>query len=124
MNHQNGRKKLNLPSSHRRALLRNQAITLIEHGSLTSTKARVREVQRMVEKLVTLARNDGNTMNARRRAKQIIPYRDATLRKLFVEIAPRYVGRPGGYTRVIPMGRRVSDTATIARLEWVQEEVQ
>lgn len=48
-----------------------------------------------------------------------MPYKDAACIKLFKEIAPKYVDRPGGYTRVIPMGKRMSDTATIARLEWV-----
>lgn len=119
MNHQNGRKKLNLPSPHRKALLRNQAITLINHGHVSSTKARLKEVQRFAEKLVTLARG-GNEYNARRRAKALLPYDEAALVTLFTEIAPRYVSRPGGYTRVIPMGRRVSDTAEIARLEWVE----
>lgn len=118
MNHQNGRKKLNLPSKHRKALLRNQAMLLIMHGHITSTKARIKEVQRFAERLVTLAR-DGNEMNARRRAHALLPYRDDVVVRLFKEVAPRYVGRPGGYTRVIPMGRRVSDTAQIARLEWV-----
>ena len=118
MNHQNGRKKLNLSGSHRKALLRNQVIHLITYGSLTSTKAMVKEVQRLAEKVVTVARV-GNEFNARRRAKAILPYKESALIKLFTEIAPKYVDRPGGYTRVIPMGRRRSDTAYIARLEWV-----
>lgn len=118
MMHQNGRKKLNLKSSHRVAMLRNQAIHLITHGCLVSTKARVKEVQRLAEKLVTIAR-EGNNFNARRRALAMLPYKQEALLKLFNEIAPRYVNRPGGYTRTIPMGKRTSDTATIARLEWV-----
>ncbi|MGC2310158.1 MAG: 50S ribosomal protein L17 [Candidatus Babeliaceae bacterium] len=119
MNHQNGRKKLNLPSKHRRALIRNQALTLIMHGSLTSTKARVKEVRRFVEKLVTLARK-GNTFNGRRQAKALLPYKEEALELLFHDIAPRYVQRPGGYTRIISLGRRESDTASIAKLEWVE----
>lgn len=119
MNHQLGRKKLNMHPAHKRSLLRNQTILLIEKGSVTSTKARVKEVRRFAEKLVTLAR-EGNNFNARRRAKAILPYKDAALVKLFAEIAPRYVNRPGGYTRIIPLGRRVSDTAEIAKLEWVE----
>ncbi len=118
MRHQNGRKKLNLKGSHRKAMLRNQVIHLITYGSLTSTKANVKEVQRFAEKMVTLARQ-GNDFNARRRAKALLPYKDEALVKLFMEIAPKYVERPGGYTRVIPMGRRKSDTAPIAMLEWV-----
>jgi len=118
MKHQNGRVKLNLKGSHRRSMLRNQVIHLITHGSLISTKANVKEAQRLAEKMVTLAR-EGNTFNVRRRAVAMLPYKEDALLKLFNEIAPKYVGRPGGYTRVIPMGRRASDTAVIAKLEWV-----
>lgn len=119
MMHQSGRKKLNMKSSHRRSLLRNQVISLIEHGHLVTTKARVKEVRKLAEKLVTLARK-GNTFAIRRRAKMLLPYKNKALDKLFVEIAPRYEQRPGGYTRIIPLGRRRSDTAPIARLEWVE----
>lgn len=118
MKHQLNKTKLNLKGSHRVALLRNQAIHLITYGSLVSTKARVKEVQRFAEKLVTIAR-DGNNFNARRQALSMLPYKEEALIKLFKEIAPKYVSRAGGYTRVIPMGRRASDTATIAKLEWV-----
>lgn len=118
MNHQIGRKKLNVKSSHRRSLLRNQVIHLIENGHLVTTKARVKEVRKLAEKVVTLARV-GNTFAVRRRVAMLLPYKQAALDKLFVELAPKYVDRPGGYTRIIPMGKRISDTATIARLEWV-----
>ncbi len=119
MNHRKrGRKKLNIKSSHKRSLLRNQVIHLITYGHLVSTKANVKETQRLAERMVTLARK-GNDFNVRRRAKALLPYKDEALKKLFTEIAPRYTERPGGYTRMIPMGIRVSDTARIARLEWV-----
>jgi large subunit ribosomal protein L17 len=118
MKHQNGRKKLNVKPSHRKALLRNQVIHLITYGSLVSTRARVKEVQKFAEKLVTMAR-EGNHFNTRRRVKACLPYKESALIKLFTEIAPRYVQRPGGYTRVIPLGKRISDTATMAKLEWV-----
>ena len=118
MLHQSGRKKLNLKGPHRTALLRNQVIHLITYGHLTTTKARLKEVQRLAEKMVTIARV-GNDFNARRRALSLLPYKEEALIKLFQEIAPRYVDRPGGYTRVIPLGRRKSDTAVMAKLEWV-----
>lgn len=118
MIHQNGRKKLNLKAPHRRAMLRNQVIHMIMYGHLTTTKVRIKEVRRLAERVITIARV-GNEFNARRRAQALLPYNQKALLKLFKEIAPRYVGRPGGYTRIIPLGRRVSDTATIARLEWV-----
>jgi large subunit ribosomal protein L17 len=119
MVHQNGRKKLNLKAPHRRAMLRNQAIHLIKYGHLVTTKARIKETQRLVERVITIARV-GNEFNARRRVQSLLPYDAAAVIKLFKEIAPQYVSRPGGYTRVIPMGKRMSDTATIARLEWVK----
>lgn len=118
MKHQIGRKKLNLKSSHRKALLRNQTIHLITFGHLTTSKTTAKEVQRFAEKLVTVAR-EGNHFNVRRRALALLPYKEEALTKLFKEIAPRYVDRPGGYTRLIPLGQRISDTAQIARLEWV-----
>ena len=118
MKHQSGRKKLNLSGSHRKALLRNQVIHLITYGHLVTTKARVKEVRRLAERLITIAR-EGNTFNARRRAKAMLPYKDSALVKLFTDIAPKYVNRTGGYTRIRSLGQRVSDTAPIARLEWV-----
>jgi large subunit ribosomal protein L17 len=118
MKHQNGTKKLNRKYSHRIALLRNQLIHLIQYGHLISTKARVKEVQKFADRVVTIARV-GNEFNARRRVHALLPYKNEAVIKLFKEIAPQYVERPGGYTRIIPMGKRVSDTATIARLEWV-----
>ena len=79
----------------------------------------MKEVQKLAEKLVTIARKGSNDFNARRRARALLPYKEEALLKLFKEVAPRYIDRPGGYTRVIPLGKRASDTATIARLEWV-----
>jgi len=118
MKHQIGRKKLNVKPSHKRSLLRNQVISLITYGYLVTTKARAKETQKLAEKLVTIARQ-GNNFNARRKAKKLLPYKEEALKKLFMEIAPKYVDRPGGYTRIIPLGRRTSDTAYISRLEWV-----
>jgi len=119
MKHQNGRKKLNRKPAHRKVLLRNQVIHLITYGCLQSTKVRIKEVQRLAEKTVTIARA-GNDFNTVRRLKQILPYNDKAVQKLIKELAPKYVDRPGGYTRVIPLGKRTSDMATLARLEWVQ----
>lgn len=118
MMHQNGRKKLNLKAPHKRSMMRNQVIHLITYGHLVTTKARIKEVRRLAEKVVTIARQ-GNTFNARRRVHALLPYKQEAVIKLFKEIAPKYVDRPGGYTRIIPLGKRASDTATIAKLEWV-----
>ncbi|MBU1007456.1 50S ribosomal protein L17 [Candidatus Dependentiae bacterium] len=118
MKHQSGKKKLNRKFGNRQAMIRNQAIHLINNGCLQTTKARIKVVQQFTEKLVTIARKGGD-FNTIRRVKQLIPYDDKAAMTLIKEIAPKYVERPGGYTRVIPLGRRASDTATIARLEWV-----
>jgi large subunit ribosomal protein L17 len=118
MKHQYGNRKLNRKFGHRQTILRNQFIQLINHGCLQSTKARIKAVQQFAEKIVTIARK-GEDFNTIRRIKQLIPYSDVAVKKLIKEIAPKYVSRPGGYTRVIPLGVRPSDTATIARLEWV-----
>src|ERR1051326_313749 len=109
MLHQNGRKKLNLKFSHRTSMLRNQVIHLITYGELVTTKARVKEVKRLAEKVVTIAR-EGNNFNARRRVHAMLPYKKEAVLKLFNDIAPKYVSRPGGYTRIIPLGKRQSDT--------------
>jgi large subunit ribosomal protein L17 len=118
MIHQNGRKKLNMKPAHRRAVLRNQVIHLITYGHLVTTKARAKETQRFAERLVTMAR-EGNHFNAIRGVKALLPYKQEAINALFKDVAPRYVNRPGGYTRIIPLGRRVSDTSIMARLEWV-----
>ncbi len=118
MKHQSGKRKLNLNPAHKRSMLRNQVIHLITFGQLVTTKARAKETRRLAEKLVTIAR-EGNTFNARRRAKTMLPYKEAALTKLFDEIAPKYTNRAGGYTRIIPLGRRASDTAQVAKVEWI-----
>lgn len=118
MLHQSGKRKLNLKEPHRRALLRNQTIHLILNGCLTSTKTQVKAVQQLAEKVVTVARK-GSDFNTQRRLRALLPYKQDAVVKLLKEIAPRYATRNGGYTRVISMGKRMSDTAKVARLEWV-----
>jgi large subunit ribosomal protein L17 len=118
MNHQIGTKKLNRKFGNRQSMIRNQIIHFINYGCLQTTKARIKVVQQVAEKLVTIARK-GNDFNTIRRVKKELPYDAKAVKKLIMEIAPKYIDRPGGYTRVIPLGQRVSDTATIARLEWV-----
>ena len=118
MRHRKARKKLNLKPAHKRSMMRNQVIHLITFEKLVTTKARVKEVRKLAEKLVTIAKK-GNDFNAIRRATALLPYKKEALIKLFKEIAPKYVTRAGGYTRIISLGRRLSDTAEIAQLEWV-----
>ncbi len=118
MNHQSGRKKLNRKPAHKKAMVRNQIIHFIKYGFLQTTKPRIKEVQKMTEKIVTIARN-GYYFNTIRRIQKILPYDQNMVKKLIKEVAPKYVDRPGGYTRVIPLGKRASDTSIIARLEWI-----
>ncbi len=118
MMHQVARKKLNVKQGHRKSLLRNLAISLITHGHIQSTTTHVKTLRSYVEKLVTLAR-EGNTFNVIRRIRQELPYDKDAVTKLITEIAPKYVTRQGGYTRIYNLGRRPSDTAPISRIEWV-----
>jgi large subunit ribosomal protein L17 len=119
MRHRRLRGKLNVKPAHKRALVRNQVIHLITYGSLKTTKPQAREVQRLAEKDVTIARQ-GKDFNTIRRVKQMLPYKEDAIKSLFVDIAPRYKDRAGGYTRIVPLGTRLSDTAPIAKLMWVE----
>ena len=118
MRHQSGNKKLNLKSPHRCALLRNYVIHFIDNGHLITTKAAVKQVKRLAEKVVTIARQ-GKDFNSYRKVKALLPYKKESIDKLFKDIAPKYVDRPGGYTRAIHLANRKRDTAPISRLEWV-----
>lgn len=118
MRHLNSRKKLNMKSSYRKAYLRNQVIHLINFGHITLSLVGAKEVRRLAEKIVTVARVGGD-FNTRRKALQMLPYSEVALEKLFTEVAPKYVQRPGGYTRILRLGRRPSDTCSMARLQWV-----
>ncbi|MBP9765077.1 50S ribosomal protein L17 [Candidatus Babeliales bacterium] len=107
-----------MKSSYRKAYLRNQVIHLINFGHITVSLAGAKEIRRLAEKMVTIAKNSTD-FNGRRRAQQLLPYSDVALDKLFTDIAPQYSQRPGGYTRILRMGRRASDTSSMARLSWV-----
>ncbi|MCQ2444173.1 MAG: 50S ribosomal protein L17 [Mailhella sp.] len=115
MRHSNSGKKLSRNPSHRKALLRNMSKALLTHGRIRTTEVKAKELRGVVESLITLARR--NDLAARRQA-----YRDLgshqLVQKLFDEIAPRYVGVPGGYTRVIKLAMpRPGDCAPMAIIE-------
>lgn len=118
MRHLNDRKKLNMKSSYRKAYLRNQVIHLINFGHITLSLAGAKEVRRLAERMITIAKV-GTDFNSRRKALQMLPYSEVALDKLFAEIAPQYAQRQGGYTRILRLGRRPSDTSSMARLAWV-----
>lgn len=117
MRHRNAHRKLGRRPSHRRALLRNLAATLIRHGHLRTTLAKAKEVQPFVERLVTLARR--SDLAARRRALQVLPQKEV-VRHLFSEVGPKFQTRPGGYTRILKLGPRAGDGAPMARIEFVE----
>ncbi len=120
MRHKKDYKLLGRYPSHRKSLLRNLVASLILHEKIETTYTRAKAAQRLVEKLITAAKED--TIAARRLVAENIPnpLRRAVVTKLFKEIAPRYKDRNGGYTRVIKAGVRRGDAATEAVLMLVE----
>ena len=116
MRHQKKTRKLGRTSSHRDAMLANLVASLIIHKRVKTTLAKAKAARPLAEKLVTLGKN--GTLHARRLAVAKIGQRDA-VGKLFKEIAPGFKDRKGGYTRIIKLGPRDSDSAPVAFLEWV-----
>ncbi len=121
MRHQRKTVKLGRSFEHRNALLANQALSLIEHGRIKTTLAKAKAVRPLAEKLVTLAKK--GDLHARRRALALLHSSSTStannVRKLFSEIGPRSAERNGGYTRIIKLGPRTSDSAPMAFIEWV-----
>lgn len=119
MRHRKSGKKLGRNTSHRKAMMRNLVTSFFDHEKITTTDARAKELKKMAEKLITLAgRGD---LHSRRLALQVI--RDKkVVAKLFDTIAPRYADRPGGYTRIIKLGRRPGDAAPVSIIELVSVE--
>jgi len=116
MRHRHGYRKLGRTSTHRAALLQNLSISLIEHGKIETTAVKAKELRSYVEKLITVAgKNDSNAYRAVFAALQS---KEAT-NKLVTEIAPKYVDRAGGYTRVTKTRIRRGDATTMAFIELV-----
>ena len=120
MRHRVGHRKLQRTSTHRLAMFRNMAASLIKHEQITTTTAKAKELRPYVEKLVTLAKKGGLS---NRRLAQSRLMDDAQLVKLFDVIAPRYASRNGGYTRIVKAGIRMSDAAQISIIEFVDRDV-
>ena len=116
MRHRRTGNKLGRTASHRNAMLANLATSLVEHKKIKTTLAKAREARKVVERLITFAKK--GTVAARRHVLKKI--RDKEVVKiLFNEVAPQYVDRNGGYTRIIKLGRRVGDGASLVYLELV-----
>jgi ribosomal protein L17 len=107
-------RKLGKATDHRMAVLRTMATQLFEHGKITTTVTRAKEVRSYAEKMITLAKT--NTLHTRRQALAALRSEEV-VRKLFGITAPRYAERNGGYTRIIKIGTRRGDAAEIAVLE-------
>ena len=116
MRHQKKTVKLGRTAAHRNALLANQVCSLITHQRIKTTLAKAKAVRPLAEQMVTLGKN--GSLHARRMAFSTLRQKDA-VKKLFDEIAPRSTERNGGYTRIVRLGQRKSDSASMAFIEWV-----
>src|SRR5580765_6586730 len=120
MRHQKKTIKLGRTAEHRKALLANQVCSLIEHQRIKTTLAKAKAVRPLAEKMVTLGKR--GSLHARRTALAVLRQKNA-VKKLFNEIAPRSTERNGGYTRIVRLGQRKSDSASMAFIEWVDAAV-
>jgi large subunit ribosomal protein L17 len=137
MRHRKSGRKLGRNSSHRKAMYRNMATSLLEHGRIQTTDAKAKELRIVVEKLITLSKrvtpsaieaasgDEQRNLRARRvhavrQARKVVANRDV-LQVLFSEYSERYQDRPGGYTRITKIGRRAGDNAPMSIIELVEE---
>ena len=117
MRHRKSGRRLGRNSSHRKAMFRNMAASLVQHETIKTTLPKAKELRRVVEPLITLAKEDG-VANRRLAFDRL---RDkAAVGKLFSEIGPRYKDRPGGYLRILKMGPRPGDAAPMALVQLVE----
>ena len=116
MRHRVRKGKLGLKTGHRMSLLRNLCTELFKHGRIVSTDSKAKELRRFSERIITIARND--TVHARRLVNTKIKDREV-LSKLFATIAPSFINRPGGYTRIIKLNHRRGDAAPVSAIELV-----
>jgi large subunit ribosomal protein L17 len=118
MRHQKTRHKLSRDSAHRKALLANLCVEVIDHERIKTTEAKAKALKPELEKLITLAKK--GDLHARRQAISTLQHPDkGVIYKLFEEIAPRYTERPGGYTRILKLGPRSSDATEMVYIELV-----
>src|SRR5436305_7580235 len=120
MRHQKKTVRLGRKADHRKAMLANQVCSLIEHRRIKTTLAKAKAVRPIAEKMVTLGKS--GSIHARRMAFATLRQKDA-VKKLFDEIAPASTDRNGGYTRIIRLGQRHSDSASMALSEWVDATI-
>ena len=140
MRHRKSGRRLGRSSSHRKAMYRNMATSLLEHGRIKTTDAKAKELRRVVEKLITLSRRvppsvleaasgeearklAAKRLHAIRQARRVVKDRDV-LQKLFSEYSEHFLNRPGGYTRITKIGRRNGDNAPMSIIELVEESYE
>jgi large subunit ribosomal protein L17 len=119
MHNRKGFNRLGRKPSHRKALHRNMVTSLIKYEKIETTQAKAKEIRRTAEKLVTRAKVD-SVHNRRIVAKTV--YEKDVVNKLFTEVGPRFSDRPGGYTRILKLGKRSGDAAEMVILEFLAEE--
>jgi len=120
MRHHLSGRQLSRNSAHRHALMRNMSVSLLRHETIRTTLPKAKELRRVVEPLITLAKNDGGA-NRRRAFARL---RDAQIvEKLFADLGPRFKARPGGYTRILRMLPRPGDSAPMALMQLVEGPV-
>jgi large subunit ribosomal protein L17 len=119
MKHRVSYNRLGRKTAHRKALYRAMVTALFRYERVKTTKAKAREIRRVAEKIITRARED-SVHNRRLIARNIQDKQ--ILAKLFVEIAPRFLGRPGGYTRILKLGQRYGDASEMVLLELVERK--
>ncbi len=116
MRHRKSGRQLNRNSSHRQAMFRNMATSLVEHESIRTTLPKAKELRRVVEPLITMSKED----SVAKRRLAFARLRDkAAVGKLFADLGPRFSTRPGGYTRIMKCGMRPGDNAPMAIIEFV-----
>lgn len=118
MRHKLSGRKLGRTSSHRLALFKNQVASLVEHGRITTTLPKAKDLRHFADKMITLAKK--GDVHARRQAFSYLKSRDL-VKKLFDDLGPRFTNRQGGYTRVYKLGHRKGDGASMAIIEYLAD---
>ena len=121
MRHKNAFRKLNRTSSHRSAMFRNMSNSLLRHEVIKTTLPKAKELRRYVEPVITLGKNP--TLSNRRLAFNRLRDRE-NVTKLFIELGPRYIARPGGYIRILKYGYRKGDNAPMALVELIDRPLE
>lgn len=120
MRHNKAGRRLGRKTSHREAMFRNMVTSLLTHEKITTTDAKAKEIRSFTERMITLGKR--GDLHSMRLAAAFIREK-SVVTKLFSTIAPRYMDRPGGYTRIIKLGIRQGDTAPISLIELVEAEM-